>query len=189
MTDFTIHTPESAPEAAQPLLEKSQKAYGMVPNLHAAMAASPSLLDAYQKVQEAFRATSLTKTEQNVVWMTINRYHNCHYCIPAHTGIAHSDKVDAEIITALRAGTELPDAKLEALRTLTIAMLDKRGRLDDGDTQPFFAAGYTNESLADVLVGVAHKTMSNYFNAFFETPIDAPFQKFVDDPMGAKAPA
>ena len=32
MSDFTLHTKESAPEAAKPLLDNSQAAFGMIPN-------------------------------------------------------------------------------------------------------------------------------------------------------------
>ncbi len=186
MVDFTIHTPETAPEASKPLLQNSQAAYGMIPNLHAAMAEAPATLEAYQALTRFFRESSLSTVEQNVVWMTLNRFHECHYCVPAHTAIAHSDKVDPAIITALRAGTPLPDAKLETLRQTVLAIVEKRGRITDADANAFFAAGYAKANLADILVGVAHKTMSNYFNHFFNTPVDAPFAKFIDDPMGAK---
>ncbi len=189
MTEFTIHTLETAPEASKPLLQNSQAAYGMIPNLHAAMAEAPATLEAYQALTRIFRETSLNTVEQNVVWMTLNGYHECHYCIPAHTAIAHGDKVDPAIIKALRAGTRLPDAKLEALRVMVLAIVDKRGRITDAEADAFFAAGYTKANLADILVGVAHKTMSNYFNHFFDTPVDAPFAKFIDDPMGAKETA
>ena len=48
MSDFTLHTKESAPEAAKPLLDNSQAAFGMIPNLHAVMAEAPTLLEGYQ---------------------------------------------------------------------------------------------------------------------------------------------
>jgi len=45
MADFKLHDIESAPEGAKPLLEKSQKGFGMIPGLHAVMAESPQVLD------------------------------------------------------------------------------------------------------------------------------------------------
>mgnify|MGYP006214694667 CR=1 FL=1 len=47
---FTLHDQNSAPEAAKALLEKSHKAFGRVPGLHAVMAESPELLNAYQDI-------------------------------------------------------------------------------------------------------------------------------------------
>ncbi len=189
MVDYTVHTLETAPAASRPLLEQSQREYGMIPNLHAAMAEAPALLEAYRSLSDSVRKSSLSIVEQNVAWMTINAFHQCHYCIPAHTAVAHGDKVDPAIITALREGSDLPDAKLETLRTTTRAIVETRGRISETQADAFFAAGYTKENLADILVVAAHKTISNYFNHFFDTPIDKPFAKFIDDPMGAKQTA
>ena len=47
MNPFKVHTIESAPEESKPMLEASVKAFGMKPNLHAVMAESPALLEAY----------------------------------------------------------------------------------------------------------------------------------------------
>lgn len=45
MSDYPLHTLETAPEKSRPLLEASQKEMGMIPNLHAVMAQSPSVLE------------------------------------------------------------------------------------------------------------------------------------------------
>jgi hypothetical protein len=55
MTDFTLHTKESAPEASKSLLDNSEKAFGMVPNLHAVMAEAPTLLEGYQVLHKTPR--------------------------------------------------------------------------------------------------------------------------------------
>ena len=44
MTEFRIHTLESAPESARPLLEQLKQQLGFVPNLAATMAESPLML-------------------------------------------------------------------------------------------------------------------------------------------------
>ena len=58
MSDFTLHTKESAPEAAKPLLDNSQVAFGMIPNLHAVMAEAPTLLEGYQVLHKLAQETS-----------------------------------------------------------------------------------------------------------------------------------
>ncbi len=118
MTTLKVHTIESAPEASKPLLEASQKAYGMIPGLHGVLAAAPGILEGYQKLHELFVNTSFNEEELTVVWQAINVEHACHYCVPAHTGIAHMMKVDNDIIESLRNETPLANPKLEALRTL-----------------------------------------------------------------------
>jgi alkylhydroperoxidase family enzyme len=179
MSDFTLYTLETAPQAAKPLLEKSVKAFGMLPNLHAVMAQSPQLLDAYQQVHELFQQTSFNADELTVVWQSINIEHDCHYCVPAHTGIAHSMKVDQSIIDALRNKTELADEKLEVLRDTTLAMVRQRGVLSAEDVSKFYAAGYDKQQLLEIVLGLSQKIMSNFTNHLADTPVDAPFKQFV----------
>jgi len=117
MTEFKVHTIESAPANSQPMLEAGKKAHGMVPNLHAVMAESPALLEAYQAMSQIFSSKSnLNSTEQQIVAMTNNRINGCTYCMAAHTTIMHGLKVPEDVITALREGTKISDPKLEALR-------------------------------------------------------------------------
>jgi alkylhydroperoxidase family enzyme len=179
MSDFTIYTQENAPEAAKPLLEKSVKAFGMVPNLHAVMAESPELLDSYQQAHNLFQNTSFNAEELTVVWQSINIEHNCHYCVPAHTGIAHSMKVDQSIIDALRNKTPLSDEKLEVLRATTLAMVRERGVLSEEDVKRFYAVGYGKKQLLEIVLGLSQKIMSNFTNHLADTPVDAPFKQFV----------
>lgn len=188
--DTVVHTLESAPEESQPLLQNSIKAFGRLPSLHAVMAESPGLLEGYQRLHKAaIEATAFTPSERTVVWMTVNVYHQCHYCVPAHTGIAKREKIDDTIIDALRDETPLPDAKLEALRDFTLAMLETRGRPSPDQMQAFEAAGYGRRAVLDIVMIVAQKVMSNYTNSLFDTPTDAAFEKFLWTPKADVEPA
>lgn len=178
MTDFTLHDIDSAPHDAKPLLEGSKKSMGMIPSLHAVMAEAPQLLEAYQTLHGLFGDASFDANEQTVVWQSINVENECHYCVPAHTGIANMMKVPEEITEALRNETPLPDEKLEALREFTLAVVRKRGNVTRDDLQAFYDAGYGKQQVLEVILGVAQKTMSNYVNHIAETPIDEPFKKF-----------
>ena len=178
MASFPIHTIESAPEAGKPLLETSLKNNGRIPGLHGTMADAPQLLAAYNFAHQQFMATTLTDEEKTVVWQTINVENSCHYCVPAHTGIAKMMKVDDAITEALRNETPLPTAKLEALRTFTLAMIRDRGFVAGTDTQAFLDAGFTETNILEIILGAAQKLMSNYTNHIAKTPVDQIFQKF-----------
>lgn len=178
MTTFTLHDIDSAPEDSKPLLQASKDAFSMIPNLHAVMAESPQLLEGYQKLHELFTNTSFNANELTVVWQTINVEHGCHYCVPAHTGIAKSMEVDDALIEALRNAEALKDGKLEALREFTLAVVRKRGEVSKEDVKSFYDAGYRKRQLLEVILGVSQKVMSNYVNAIAETPVDEPFEKF-----------
>jgi AhpD family alkylhydroperoxidase len=178
MTDFTSHTLETASDEGKVLLEKSNAAFGRIPGMHAVMAEAPGLLEAYQVAHNAFANSSFTAEETTVVWLAINVENECHYCVPAHTGIAHMMKVDQGIIDALRDETPLPTEHLEALRTFTVAMITERGHLSDETVDTFLAAGYTRRNVLEVVLAYGQKIMSNYTNHLAKTPVDAPFEKF-----------
>ncbi|MEN2750320.1 carboxymuconolactone decarboxylase family protein [Psychrobacter sp. FBL11] len=178
MTDFTLHDKQSAPEDSKALLNNSIDAFGMIPNLHAVMAEAPGLLEGYQRLHQLFLDSSFDDEETTVVWQTINVEHDCHYCVPAHTGIAKSMKVDDAITEALRNETPLPTDKLEALRNFTLSVVRDRGNVNDDAVQAFLNAGFTKRQVLEVILAAAQKVMSNYTNHLANTPIDKPFQKF-----------
>lgn len=169
------------------MLEQSQSSYGMIPNLHGVMAESPQLLEAYKRLGSLFSQSSLSTTEQHIVWLTLNVYHGCHYCVPAHTLLAKNDKVDDAIIDALRNNQPLADARYEALRQFTLALADQRGQVSDAVVQTFLDAGFTKANVLDVLLGLSHKVLSNYTNHLADTPVDAPFAAFSWQPAAVAA--
>ncbi len=170
---FTRYTADTAPAAAQPILAGVKAAFGFVPNLQATMAESPELLAGYSALWDLFGKTSLTTTEQQIVYMTANFEHECHYCMAGHTTLSKMQKIDDAVITALRAGTAIPDAKLEALHRFATAVVLNRGFVDDAGVQAFLDAGYTRQNVLEVVLGIATKVMSNYTNHLTGTPLDA----------------
>lgn len=178
MTNFTIHNQETAPPASQPMLENLQKAIGFVPSLYGVLAEAPKALEAYEVLATLFKESSLTSTEQHVVWLTINYENNCDYCVPAHTGLAKMDRVPDDVIEALRNGTAIADQRLEALRSFIRRLVQDRGWVDDDEVELFLAAGYTRQNILEVILGMAHKVISNYTNHLARTPVDPAFEKF-----------
>ncbi len=182
MIKFTLYDQTTAPEESRPLLEKSRKAFGMIPNIHAIMAESPGFLRTYKALHDEFLNSSFDATEQTVVWQTINVEHTCTYCVPAHTVIAKRMKVDEDVIQALRDGKPLPAERLEVLRDFTLAVLRKRGKVGDATVQAFLDAGYTKRQIFEVVMCLAQKVMSNYINHLTGPPIDKEFAAYLWQP-------
>ena len=178
MTTLKVHNIDTAPEGSKAFLENSQKAYGMIPGLHGVLAGAPKVLEAYQTLHELFTQTSFNEEELTVVWQSINVEHACHYCVPAHTGIAKMMKVDDAITEALRNETPLDNAKLEALRTITLIIVRNRGHVTQEDLNTFYATGYEEKHVLEIILGLSQKTISNYVNHIANTPVDAGFKKF-----------
>tara|TARA_R100001377_G_scaffold83849_1_gene66150 strand:- start:378 stop:932 length:555 start_codon:yes stop_codon:yes gene_type:complete len=178
MTKLTIRDLDSAPQQSRPLLEASLKANGRIPGLHGVLASAPGLLEGYQTLHKLFVDSSFNTDEITVVWQTINVEHECHYCVPAHTGIAHMMKVDQGLIDALRDSTAMPTPKLQALHDTTLAIVRKRGYLSDEEVAAFFAAGYEERQLLEIILGLSQKIISNYVNHIANTPVDKVFEKY-----------
>ena len=178
MSTLTIHNLDTTPADSKELLAQSLKTNGMIPGLHGVMASAPGLLEGYQKLHELFVNSSFDNEELTVVWQTINVEHECHYCVPAHTGIAHMMKVEPALTEALRNSEPMPTAKLQALHDTTLAMVRSRGNLTEEEVKAFYAAGYGERQLLEIILGLSQKVMSNYVNHIAVTPVDAVFEKF-----------
>lgn len=175
---FQLHDQKTAPAQSQPLLAKSLGSFGMIPNLHAVMAESPAVLEAYQMLHAQFQASSFDPQELTVIWQTINIEHECHYCIPAHSAVASMMNVDAAINDALRNQTDLPSEKLQVLRETTLELVRKRGHLSQQMLTHFVEVGYAQQQLLEIVLGISQKVMSNYINHLADTPLDEAFAAF-----------
>ena len=178
MVEFTLHTVETAPETSKPRLEMAQKSMGFVPALWAVQAEAPAALEGYQTLSAIFDKTSLDPTERQVVLMTANYDHNCTFCMAAHSWLSQMQGVPDDVIKALRENSKLPNAKLEALRKFVRSVITGRGVVSEGETDEFLSAGYTNQHILEIILGVSLKVMSNYTNHFAKTPVNEALQSF-----------
>ena len=178
---FTLTLPaktiENADPRAKAVLVKTREKMGMIPNMYAYMANSPAMLQTYAQGYSLFREESgFTPAEQEVVFLTISRENECHYCMAAHSFVADKlSKVPPEVTDAIRDDGEIKDPKLAALRTFTRTMVVSWGRPRQDDVTSFLQAGYSEAHILDIILAISVKTISNYSNHIFNTPVDAAF--------------
>lgn len=181
--DYEMTLAPQGAETADPRLKATFNGViaklGFVPNMYARMANLPALLDTYLGGYAAFRAEcGFTPAEQEVVFLTISRDNGCTYCVAAHSVIADTaSKVPAAVTEAIREGSPIPDARLAALAAFTRTMLASRGRPSRADVDSFLAAGYGERHILGIVLALAVKTLSNYSNHLFHTPLDDVFAK------------
>jgi len=176
MTTYSQHTVETAPEASKPILETVQKKMGFVPNLMATMAEAPVQVEAYLTMMGLFEKTDLSPTEREIILMTNNRLNGCTYCMAAHSSVAKMQGMDEEVLAALRSGTTIADPKLEALRRFAEIVNESRGWVSEEQVQAFIAAGYTKQTVLEVIVGTSLKVLSNYTTHIVNPPLDKGFE-------------
>jgi len=188
MPPFQSYTIDTAPAASKAGLEDTQRAFGFVPNLQSYMAESPELLAGYSALWDLFSKSTLTPHEQQVVYLSASFENGCHYCVAGHSTLAQMMKMNDDVVAALRAGTLLPEAKLEALHRFATAVVRERGLVPEADVDAFLAAGYTRRNVLEVVLGVATKVISNYTNHIVHTPYDG-FMKGNEWTKPERAPA
>lgn len=170
-------TIETASGKAKGLLESAKRQMGFVPKMYGAMANEPALFEAYSSTYAAFRQEcGFTPVEQEVIFLMISRWNACHYCMAAHSFVADKmSKVPVDVTDAIRDGRPVADGKLRALAGFVETMLETRGRPTDADARAFFAAGYSEKNILGVILAISVKTISNYTNHVFHTPVDDVF--------------
>jgi len=175
---INVKTIETAPTESKPVLEAVKSKFGFVPNLMGLFATNAEALKSYLSLGETFGNSGLNNVEQQIVAITVSRENNCEYCVAAHSAISAMSSIDRKLIDQLRSGERLSDPKLEALRNFTQKVTASKAQLDETDVQNFKGAGYRDEHVLAVLIGVAMKTLSNYANHIGKTPLDDAFAPF-----------
>lgn len=176
MHKFTIHTLETAPEESKEILKQSQYGAGFIPNMHAIMAESPVLLRAYKEMGKLFSETSFTPVEREIIEMTINLVNGCTYCVAAHSYFDRLGNFPEDILNALLEGKPFEDSKLQTLRVFTKTLIENRKWISPEEIDTVISAGYSKAQILELIVGVAHKIISNYVNHIADTPTDDKFK-------------
>ncbi len=180
LLEMTPETLEASTGEAHALLAGAKAKLGFVPNMYGYMANLPPVLATYLTSYDAFRTqTGFTPAEQETVFLTISRVNGCTYCTAAHSMLADKKSgVPADSLAALRAGSDLPDVKLQAVASFTEAMVLSRGNPGKAAVDAFLAAGYGEQQVLGIVLAIACKTLSNYVNHLAGTPVDAVFAAY-----------
>ncbi|MBL0881915.1 MAG: carboxymuconolactone decarboxylase family protein [Chitinophagaceae bacterium] len=169
---FTIPTKAEVSETNQSLFDNLQKGLGFVPNLYAYFAKSETALGDYLTLQN--RKSTLRAKEREVINLVTSQINGCRYCQSAHTVIGKMNGFTDEQILEIRKGTASFDSKLDALAKFTASVVVNRGKATEESKNNFFAAGYTEANLIDVIIVVGDKIISNYIHNLTEFEIDFP---------------
>jgi AhpD family alkylhydroperoxidase len=172
MKTITVPTRDEVSPANQALFDNLTKAIGTVPNLFATYAHSENALGTYLAFSNA--KTSLRAKEKEAVNLIVSQVNDCDYCLAAHTAISKMQGFTDEQILEIRRGEVSFDSKLDALVKLAKSITENKGHAAPELVDNFFAAGYNEGSLVDVVMVVGDKTITNYLYALTGIPVDFP---------------
>jgi alkylhydroperoxidase family enzyme len=176
MSSYRIHTIESAPEKSKAPLQDLQKAFGFIPNLVGAMAASPVLISALVPVFHKVHSGSFSEAEVQVVLLTNAVTNSAPWPVALHTKLALEAGVTADDVQAIRARRPPEDARLAALSGLARVMIEKRGHLEERDLAAFREAGFGQDLVLELITIVAASTITNYTASVTEPALEAALQ-------------
>ncbi|MCR4294463.1 MAG: carboxymuconolactone decarboxylase family protein [Elusimicrobia bacterium] len=154
-------------------LETVQRKMGRIPNLHATMAHSPAVLNAYLRLHDALSQTSLDTRLRELLAVAVASANDSEYCLAAHTETGRSLRVDEAELLHAREGESADPKTLAALR-FAMALVQKRGRVSDEEVAALKTAGYGNAAVLEIVASTAMNIFTNYCNHVAGTKVDFP---------------
>ena len=178
MTTFKIHTAETAQAPADNLLAATESTLGFVPNLFGVITESQTALSAFVQLNNLFAQTSFNALSREVIQIAVSVENACNYCVAGHSAFAEMQNVPEAIVESIRNNQPIDDSKLEALNQFTRQVVRNKGFVSDETVQKFLAAGYTQEHVLEVILGICVKIFSNLANNIIGIPIDEQFAQY-----------
>lgn len=183
MSRLPLRTIENAPEEARAALATSEKNNGYLPNLLRVLANAPVALETYLTVSGINARSSLSLAEREAVQITAAAIHGCGFCVAGHSAIADKRaKLDNGVINALRAVSEVGDARLEAVARFTEAVIATRGDVADHSLAAFKKAGFDDRAALEVVLGVSLATLCNFANNLGQAPLNPQMEAYRWEP-------
>ncbi|NNV54927.1 carboxymuconolactone decarboxylase family protein [Limnovirga soli] len=169
---YTVPQKSDVSENNKAIFDNLQKSLGFVPNLYAYFAKNDTALVDYLALQN--RKSTLRAKEREVINLVTSQLNGCRYCQSAHTVIGKMNGFTEAQILEIRKGTAAFDSKLDALAKFTASVVEHRGSATEESKEAFFAAGYSEANMIDVIIVIGDKIISNYLHNLTEFEIDFP---------------
>lgn len=175
MSRIPVHTLQDAPPDSRAALQQLSTAMGRTLNIHAAMAASPVVIGAYQGIRAAIgeHGTFDARTREAIA-LAVGNVDDCNYCQAVHTLSARKAGFSLEQTVQIRQGALPGDPKLAAMITLVREAAAGVGAVSDRTWDAARDAGWTRDQLAEAFAYLAVNLFTNYFNHYARTELDVP---------------
>jgi alkylhydroperoxidase family enzyme len=162
---------------ADDVRETVADAYGTVPNLFEEITRYTGMPGAvYVAADAALMDGTLSPAEQQVVLLTMARYHDSRYDAVVHARMALDAGLSPQAIDALLAGEAPADDRLRALVVATRRSCEKRGWLDPETLQALEARGVGRAALYEIFAFIGLKTFTAFTAHLADPTVDDPLR-------------
>jgi len=158
---LTIHTTDSAPSGSQPVLDGIASELGLVPNLAASIAESPTLLAGFDALRRAIADGPLDPVLREVAGLAVGVAVDGAYGVAFHSTMLAGMGEDEASIAAMRSGAGPTDGtgRCGAVYALAQAIVRERGKVGESVLERARLAGLTPADVLDVLAECAFASL------------------------------
>jgi AhpD family alkylhydroperoxidase len=167
---------EEVSAEAKTVFDQLKKVSGKVPNLYATIGYSGNALSSYMEFVQAQAKGTFRIKEREAIYLIVSRLNGCEYCQASHTISAIKTGWTEEETILLRAG-KFPEQKWQVIYRLIEAVIERKGEVNEEILHEFFALGYKEAALMDLMVLISVMTFTNYVYRLTKIPIDFPLAK------------
>ena len=171
----TIKVPEISEVSAESaaLLGNVKAALGFVPNIYAVIGYSSDALKRFLSFSTGAGKNSFSPGEVEAVKLAVSEADNCRYCSSAHTALALGQGFSEEDTLQFRSVSSA-DPRIRALTHLAREIALHAGNVDAGAKDDFFAQGFEEKDLVNLVAIVLSVTFTNYVFGLTQIEIDFP---------------
>jgi hypothetical protein len=175
MSRLKDHTVEDAPASSRPILQAIAQSSptGRPLNVHAQMANAPAVLAGYSALRAVTveHGTLGPKVSWALNLATAATIGNA-YMIGIATRFAGVSGWSEAQIAALRSGTSIGDAKIDALTSVVSEAAAHAGQVTDSTWKAAQAAGWNDAQLAEAFAYLGLTLYTGYFLNYAQTSLD-----------------
>ncbi|MCB1479275.1 MAG: carboxymuconolactone decarboxylase family protein [Tepidamorphaceae bacterium] len=176
MSRITQVTDTAANAQAKALFTAIKGKIGMVPNLYRVAANQPAVLSGMLGLNEALAGGNFDAQTREAIALAVAGANACDYCASAHAAISAGLKVAPDAVEAHLAGRS-DDPRLAAILKLALAIVAKRGLIEDADLAMARDAGLSDPDIVETVANTVANIFTNYLNHVAATDIDFPARR------------
>lgn len=181
MENLNVPTRDEVSENNQQIFDNLNSKLGFVPNLYATFGHSDTALADYLAFQN--RKSSLKAKEREVINLVVSQVNDCEYCQAAHTVLGKMNGFTDDQVLELRSGSASFDNKLDALAKFAQETTINRGKPSQEAIDSLLAAGYTKESIVDIVIVIGDKIVSNFLHGIGGFAVDFPAAPVLEEAL------
>jgi uncharacterized peroxidase-related enzyme len=173
MKTINVPTRDQVSTEAQVMFDTFTKRVGKVPNLYATMGYSAPALKMFMDMEEDLSKSLFTPKEREAIALIVSEINGCAYCLAGHSMLAMKRGFTKDQTMDIRRG-HTTDDKLNAIIGLAKSIVENKGKGDEAELNNFYAAGFDEAALMELIGFITVRVYTNYVFANTEVPVDFP---------------